>query len=67
MEVFLHVEELRLVFKAHRLLYHSTLGWRVIKKKKQEAASTRIFQVEREAEEHRDKFFFLITLKPRVE
>ena len=22
------------VFKAHRLLYHSTLGWRVIKKKK---------------------------------
>jgi len=22
-----------LVFKAHRLLYHSTLGWRVIKKK----------------------------------
>jgi len=24
----------RLVFKAHRLVYHSTLGWRVIKKKK---------------------------------
>jgi len=23
-----------LVFKARRLLYHSTLGWRVIKKKK---------------------------------
>ena len=23
-----------LVFKAHRLLYHLTLGWRVIKKKK---------------------------------
>jgi len=23
-----------LVFKAHRLLYHSILGWRVIKKKK---------------------------------
>jgi len=23
-----------LIFKAHRLLYHSTLGWRVIKKKK---------------------------------
>ena len=22
-----------LVFKAHRLLYHTTLGWRVIKKK----------------------------------
>ena len=26
-----------LVFKAHRLLYHSTLGWRVIKKKKTRA------------------------------
>ena len=25
-----------LVFKAHRLLYHSTLGWRVIKKKREE-------------------------------
>jgi len=25
-----------LVFKAHRLVYHSTLGWRVIKKKKEE-------------------------------
>ena len=24
----------RLVFKAHRRVYHSTLGWRVIKKKK---------------------------------
>ena len=23
-----------LVFKAHRLVYHPTLGWRVIKKKK---------------------------------
>ena len=23
-----------LVFKAHRFVYHSTLGWRVIKKKK---------------------------------
>jgi len=29
---FLHVE-LGLVFKAHRLVYHSTLGLRVIKKK----------------------------------
>jgi len=26
------------VFKAHRLLYHSTLGLRVIKKKKKDAA-----------------------------
>jgi len=25
------------VFKAHRLVYHSTLGWRVIKKKKEES------------------------------
>ena len=25
-----------LVFQAHRLLYHSTLGWRVIKKKKKQ-------------------------------
>ena len=24
-----------LVFKAHRLLYHSTLGWRVVEKKKE--------------------------------
>jgi len=23
-----------LVFKAHRLVYHSTLGWRVIKKRR---------------------------------
>ena len=29
-----------LVFKAHRLLYHSTLGYRVIKKKKEEEALT---------------------------
>ena len=38
-----HARELRrnvkrsrggLVFKAHRLVYHSTLGWRVIKKEK---------------------------------
>jgi len=27
-----------LVFNAHRLLYHSTLGWRVIKKKKKDGA-----------------------------
>ena len=25
-----------LVFKAHRLVYHSTLGWRIIKKKEEE-------------------------------
>ena len=28
-----------LVFKAHRLVHHSTLGWRVIKKKKWTALS----------------------------
>jgi len=27
------------VFKAHRLVYHSTLGWRVIKKKKTNAGA----------------------------
>ena len=26
-----------LVFKAHRLVYHSTLGWRIIKKKKKKS------------------------------
>jgi hypothetical protein len=30
-----------LVFKAHGLLYHSTLGLRVVKKKKGKAASIR--------------------------
>ena len=29
-----------LVFKAHRLVYHSTLGWRVIKKKKKAVRGT---------------------------
>jgi len=28
-----------LVFKAHRVVYHSTLGWRVIKKKKKKYGS----------------------------
>jgi len=30
-----------LVFKAHRLAYHSTLGWRVIKKKKSNSSGWR--------------------------
>ena len=30
-----------LVFKARRLVYHSTLGWRVMKKKTRYAAVTR--------------------------
>jgi len=33
------VEWMRLVFKAHRLLYHSTLGLRVIEKKKKDKKS----------------------------
>ena len=38
-----HVQRFRggLVFKAHRLLYHSTLGSRVIKKKKKRSLSRR--------------------------
>jgi len=35
-----------LVFKAHRLLYHSTLGLRVIKKKKPRGASNRVTRSE---------------------
>jgi len=31
-----------LVFKAHRLLYHSTLGLRVIKKKKVQGSGVRV-------------------------
>jgi len=31
-----------LVFKAHRLVYHSTLGWRVIKKKRGCGVRTRV-------------------------
>jgi len=33
-----------LVFKAHRLLYHSTLGVRVIKKKKSTLQARRLFE-----------------------
>jgi len=32
-----------LVFKAHRLVYHSTLGLRVIKKKKKKKTSARYY------------------------
>ena len=31
-----------LVFKAHRLVYHSTLGWRVIKKKKKKVCAVHV-------------------------
>jgi len=52
-----------LVFKAHRLLYHSTLGLRVIKKKKDDSFSRRatleLLRI--------DLFCFFITLTPRVE
>ena len=34
-------EQLRGIFEAHRLVYHSTLGLRVIKKKKNAASQTR--------------------------
>ena len=36
-EIYKKVQRFRggLVFKAHRLVYHSTPGWRVIKKKKE--------------------------------
>ena len=33
------VQRVRLVFKAHGLVYHSTLGWRVITKKKKYSTS----------------------------
>ena len=32
-----------LVFKAHRLVYHSTLGWRVIKKEEEGWWKRRVF------------------------
>ena len=60
-----------LVFKAQRLLYHSTLGLRVIKKKKgfvmaweKKAASPQGFM---SAPKVPRFFFFFITLEPRVE
>jgi len=37
-----------LVFKAHRLLYHSTLGMRVIKKKKKKTVSLPRFRAKME-------------------
>jgi len=36
-----------LVFKAHRLVYHSAPGWRVVKKKKKDLpGSTQVFGAE---------------------
>jgi len=53
-----------LVFKVHRLLYDSTLGLRVIKKKRRTGAH----EVEgRGGPAGRGVFFFFITLKPGVE
>jgi len=54
-----------LVFTAHRLVYHSTLGLRVIKKKKKSTPPGDVL-VRRAAEEERSIFFFF-TRKPRVE
>jgi len=39
-----------LVFKAHRLSYHSTLGLRVIKKKKKRRAGERLIYFRREGQ-----------------
>ena len=44
-----------LVFKAHRLLYHSTLGWRVIKKKEGIAGCTGGTPASRRAATPRDR------------
>jgi len=44
------VETEGLVFKAHRPLYHSTLGLRVIKKKKKETEQARVALLEQEME-----------------
>ena len=52
-----------LVFKAHRLLYQSTLGLRVIKKKKSRSALPSPVP----GQARRVLLFFFITLKPRVE
>ena len=43
-----------LVFKAHRLLYHSTLGWRVIKRERELGAGE---ESERAAPRDRAKFY----------
>jgi len=48
----------RLVFEAHRLLYHSTLGSRVIKKKKKKEADARLLRAGLEhALEHSDSIY----------
>jgi len=49
-----------LVFKAHRLVYHSSLGWRVIKKK---AAHRGVVEVD----SGYTSALFFVTLKTRVE
>ena len=58
---FRNVQRFRgeLAFKAHRLVYHSTLGWRVIKKKKKKkgvldlsSAGAEVFERGFESVEH---------------
>ena len=59
-----------LAFKAHRLLYHSTLGLRVIKKRRREYSGLllSIHTVDYDPLIKRQiSFFFFSTLKPRVE
>ena len=46
-----------LVFKAHRLVHHSTLGWRVMKKKKEWRAA-------HQPSHGLPSFFTMITLEP---
>ena len=56
-----------LVFKAHRLLHHSTLGLRVIKKKKKKVAGLAIQLAARnQPSVGCEIFLFFINLKPRV-
>ena len=64
------ISDSRLVFKAHRLLYHSTLGLRVIKKKKKKVQGLgyRVCGVgQGQMVEMQITLLFFITLEPRVE
>ena len=54
-----------LVFKAHRLVHHSTLGLRIIKQKKKIEKLEDAYASE--ASHRHDLLFFFITLKPGVE
>ena len=64
-----NVERFRggLVFKAHGLLYHSTLGLRVIKKKRSSETTDCEDRLVCTAGEESLVLLFFITLTPRVE